>query len=58
VADRSRPAAERVRILYGGSVKGENAGEILAGTDVDGALVGGGSLDARAFAEIVTAAAS
>jgi triosephosphate isomerase len=56
VADRSRPAAERVRILYGGSVKGDNAGEILAQADVDGALVGGGSLEPRAFAEIVAAA--
>ena len=58
VADRSRPAAQRVRVLYGGSVKGDNAAEILAGPDVDGALVGGGSLDPRGFAEIVLAAAS
>jgi triosephosphate isomerase len=58
VADRSRPAAQRVRVLYGGSVKGDNAAEILTGPDVDGALVGGGSLDPRGFAEIVLAAAS
>ena len=57
VADRSRPAAKRVRILYGGSVKGDNAAELLAEPDVDGALVGGGSLDASGFAEIVLAAA-
>ena len=57
VADRSRPAAKRVRILYGGSVKGDNAAELLAEADVDGALVGGGSLDAPGFAEIVLAAA-
>jgi triosephosphate isomerase len=58
VGDRSRPAAERVRILYGGSVNGENAPELFAEADVDGALVGGGSLEPRAFAEIVLAAAS
>ena len=56
VADRSREEAERTRILYGGSVKGENAAELLALPDVDGALVGGASLDAGAFAEIVLAA--
>jgi triosephosphate isomerase (TIM) len=43
------PAGERVRILYGGSVKAANAGEILAIEDVDGALVGGASLDAAEF---------
>jgi triosephosphate isomerase (TIM) len=43
------PAGERVRILYGGSVKAANAGEILAIADVDGALVGGASLDAVEF---------
>jgi triosephosphate isomerase len=58
VGDRSVPAAERVRVLYGGSVKGENAGELLAGPDVDGALVGGASLDAGEFAAIVRAAAT
>ena len=42
-------AGERVRILYGGSVKAANAGEILAIEDVDGALVGGASLDAAEF---------
>ncbi len=57
VADRSREAAEQVRVLYGGSVKPENAPELLALPDVDGALVGGASLDAQAFAEIVAAAA-
>ena len=56
VGDRSREAAERVRILYGGSVKPENAAEILVQPDVDGALVGGASLDPEAFAEIVAAA--
>jgi triosephosphate isomerase (TIM) len=57
VADRSPEAAERVRILYGGSVKPENAAEILAQPDVDGALVGGASLDPEGFARIVAAAA-
>jgi triosephosphate isomerase (TIM) len=57
VADRSREQAERTRILYGGSVKPENAAELLSLPDVDGALVGGASLDAAGFAEIVDAAA-
>ena len=45
VADRDREQAERTRILYGGSVKPDNAAELLALPDVDGALVGGASLD-------------
>jgi triosephosphate isomerase len=57
VGDRSREAAKRVRVLYGGSVKPENAAEILAQPDVDGALVGGASLDPDGFARIVAAAA-
>jgi triosephosphate isomerase len=56
VGDRSREQAQRTRILYGGSVKPENAAELLALPDVDGALVGGGSLDAESFAAIVAAA--
>jgi len=56
VADRSPVAGEQVRILYGGSVKPENAAELLALPDVDGALVGGASLDAESFAAIVAAA--
>jgi triosephosphate isomerase len=56
VADRSPEAAERIRLLYGGSVKPENAAELLALPDVDGALVGGASLDAASFAEIAAAA--
>jgi triosephosphate isomerase (TIM) len=55
VGDRSRDAAERVRIQYGGSVKPDNAAEILAQPDVDGALVGGASLDPEGFARIVAA---
>jgi triosephosphate isomerase len=49
-------AADRVRILYGGSVKAANAAELLANPDVDGALVGGASLDPVEFAGIIEAA--
>jgi triosephosphate isomerase (TIM) len=56
VADRSPEQAQRTRILYGGSVKPDNAAELLALPDVDGALVGGASLDPAAFSEIVAAA--
>jgi triosephosphate isomerase len=55
VAGRSPEIAEDVRILYGGSVNADNAAELLALPDVDGALVGGASLDAASFAEIVAA---
>jgi triosephosphate isomerase (TIM) len=44
--------ADQVRILYGGSVKGDNIGGIMAQTDIDGALVGGASLDAGDFIKI------
>jgi triosephosphate isomerase len=57
VADRDREHAEQTRILYGGSVKPENAAELLALPDVDGALVGGASLEVDSFAAIVDAAA-
>jgi triosephosphate isomerase len=56
VADRSREQAEATRVLYGGSVKPDNAAELLALPDVDGALVGGASLDPESFAAIVAAA--
>jgi triosephosphate isomerase len=56
VGDRDRQAADGVRILYGGSVKPENAAELLDLEDVDGALVGGASLEAESFAAIVAAA--
>lgn len=58
VGDRDKQAAERVRVLYGGSVKPENAADLLALEDVDGALVGGASLEAESFAQIVGAAAA
>jgi triosephosphate isomerase len=48
--------AQALRLLYGGSVKPENAAQLLACSDIDGALVGGASLDAAAFAAIVNAA--
>jgi triosephosphate isomerase (TIM) len=50
--------ADGVRILYGGSVKPANAAELMAVTDVDGALVGGASLKAEDFMAIAAAAAS
>jgi triosephosphate isomerase (TIM) len=56
VEDRDKAAGEAVRILYGGSLKPANAPELLALPDVDGALVGGASLDPGSFAEIVEAA--
>ena len=49
-------AAREIRILYGGSVKPANAASLLAQPDIDGALVGGASLVAEAFAQIVDAA--
>jgi triosephosphate isomerase (TIM) len=56
LGDRSAAAAERVRILYGGSVNARNAAELLAQQDIDGALVGGASLHPVEFAAIVAAA--
>ena len=49
----SATTAERVRILYGGSVKPDNIDALMAEPDIDGALVGGASLDAAGFARIV-----
>jgi triosephosphate isomerase len=50
------PEADMIRILYGGSVKGSNAAELLAVANVDGALVGGASLKADEFGAIIAAA--
>ena len=47
------PVAAATRILYGGSVKPGNAAELFAGPDVDGFLVGGASLDAAEFLDII-----
>ncbi|MBI5689563.1 MAG: triose-phosphate isomerase [Verrucomicrobia bacterium] len=51
-------AAQKVRILYGGSMKPSNAPELLAQKDIDGGLIGGAALEARSFVELVTAAAA
>ncbi|MEK6252258.1 MAG: triose-phosphate isomerase [Actinomycetota bacterium] len=56
VRAREEGAAERIRIVYGGSVKPDNAADLMAQPDIDGALVGGASLDADDFAAIVAAA--
>jgi triosephosphate isomerase (TIM) len=58
IAARDEGAAQRTRILYGGSVNPENAAELCALPDVDGALVGGASLDVDGFAQIVAAVAA
>lgn len=50
--------AQKVRILYGGSMKPANAPELLAQKDIDGGLIGGASLEARSFVELITAAAA
>ncbi len=57
IGSRSDDAAAAIRILYGGSVKPDNAAELISQEDVDGALVGGASLDPGDFAAIVDAAA-
>jgi triosephosphate isomerase len=49
--------AQRIRILYGGSMKPANAADLLAQKDIDGGLIGGASLEARNFVELVKAAA-
>jgi triosephosphate isomerase len=52
-----QPTADKIRIQYGGSVKPANTAELMRQPDIDGALVGGASLEPRAFAEIVKASA-
>ena len=56
LARTSEALARQTRILYGGSVKGDNAAALLGQPDVDGALVGGASLDAAGFGKIIQAA--
>ena len=56
IRDKYGDLADQVRIQYGGSVNDENARELLALPDIDGALVGGASLDPEKFARIVNAA--
>ncbi|MDD3180615.1 MAG: triose-phosphate isomerase [Opitutaceae bacterium] len=50
--------AQKVRILYGGSMKPSNAPELLAQPDIDGGLIGGASLEERSFLDLITAAAA
>jgi triosephosphate isomerase len=57
LAERYGDKGHRIRILYGGSVKADNAAELFAVPDVDGALVGGASLTAAQFVPIIEAAA-
>ncbi len=57
IAARDKGAGEAIRILYGGSVKPDNAAEVLAAETIDGALVGGASLQPGDFKEIALAAA-
>jgi len=57
VAAEDAQTASLVRIVYGGSVKAENAADLFAQPDIDGGLVGGASLDAQAFSAIIAAAA-
>jgi triosephosphate isomerase len=57
VADRSKEQAEQTRILYGGSMKPDNAAELLALPDCDGGLIGGASLDVDQIVAIIEAAA-
>ena len=52
-ANVDRTTADAIRIQYGGSVKPANAEELLGQPDVDGALVGGASLEARSFSDII-----
>ena len=48
--------AQKVRILYGGSMKPSNAPELLAQPDIDGGLIGGAALEAKSFVELIKAA--
>ena len=52
------PIAQKIRILYGGSMKPANAPELLAQQDIDGGLIGGASLEARSFLDLIQAAAA
>ena len=56
LAAKDAAVAQNVQVLYGGSVKGANAGELFAMSDIDGGLIGGASLDPQEFAAICRAA--
>lgn len=52
----NRSISQKMRLLYGGSMKPSNAQELLSRTDIDGGLIGGAALDANSFIDLVTAA--
>ena len=56
LARQAGALAKATRVLYGGSVKADNAAQLLGQPNIDGALVGGASLDAAGFSAIVDAA--
>lgn len=56
LSDHGEAAGARIRVQYGGSVKASNAADLMSQPDVDGALVGGSSLDPTEFAQIVSSA--
>lgn len=58
LAQHDADAAEQIRIVYGGSVKPDNAVELFSELDIDGGLVGGASLDAASFNDIIEAAST
>ncbi len=51
----TEPVAQKIRILYGGSMKPSNAPELLAQKDIDGGLIGGAALESRSFVELIKA---
>jgi triosephosphate isomerase len=55
-AERDAAVAEKLQILYGGSVKSDNAAHLFAQPDIDGGLIGGASLEAGSFVAICHAA--
>ncbi|MCV2883987.1 triose-phosphate isomerase [Aestuariibacter sp. AA17] len=57
LATRNKEVAQKIRILYGGSVKADNATELFSQPDVDGGLIGGASLDPQSFISICRSAA-
>lgn len=58
VAEQDAAVANKVQILYGGSVKGANAAELFGQADIDGGLVGGASLDAEEFSKVIAGASA
>ena len=58
LAEQDAAVAAKVQILYGGSVKGDNAAELFGQADIDGGLVGGASLDAAEFSKVIAGAAA